>query len=65
MDTTPSKRRKADEAFAQNHVHNFIPKKKVQYTFGRVTLNVYPETDNTMNDHELALAFNVNTSAVT
>jgi hypothetical protein len=65
MDSSPSKRRKVDEALAQNHVNNFIPKKKVQYLFGRTTLNVYPETDNTMNDHELALAFNVNKSAVT
>jgi hypothetical protein len=65
MDSSPSKKRKADEALAQNHVHNFIPKKKVQYAFSRATLNIYPETDNTMNDHELALAFNVNKSAVT
>lgn len=58
-----NKKRAAQEALA-NTSTSFNPKKKVTYTHGRVTLSMYPDIDNTMNDHERTLAFNINKNAV-
>jgi hypothetical protein len=59
-----AKKRLADEVLANPFSQSFIPKKKVIFTHGKTTINVYPDITTDMGDHERSLAFNINKTAV-